>query len=481
MATMVTQKHSQTFYENLKARGLHSDGGGLYLQVGKGGRTKSWIFRYARNGHERHMGLGSFDTWNAKQAREKATRCRQMLDEGIDPIEQRKAQRHEQTLAARLAAKKDVTFRECAEMYLADQDWKLGTMAHARRQIPRFLYPKLGEMPVSSIGVDHVEQVIKPILDKKQNSTTRQILMFLKSILDFAEAHSFRAPGDNPARGKGPLGVRVPRLKAVRKREGEKKNPALDFKRIGEFMAALRAFRCQHWLGKTPIPARALELLALTGVRVEMVTSLPWNEIKWEERLWVCPKERHKTGRKTKQPYKVPLIDQAIAVLKEMQKLQQDAGLYREDGFVFLHGPSTDYRLHREVHARAAGNPIHKNSVWMFLKEAEGEHGWKDKDGNRISPKDGWLANDKRRISVHGFRATFSTWASENTEKHYDERDIETALGHVIGNTERNKYKDDVHIHRIPTRRPMMQHWANVCDRTEELPDNIERPSFRSA
>src|SRR5215469_11949979 len=44
--------------------GMYCDGGGLYLQAvpGAGGIVrKSWLFRFAENGRERQMGLGSLD------------------------------------------------------------------------------------------------------------------------------------------------------------------------------------------------------------------------------------------------------------------------------------------------------------------------------------------------------------------------------------------------------------------------------------
>src|SRR5262249_31361788 len=88
--------------------GLHHDGGGLYLQVKGNGR--SWLFRYGTH----WMGLGSADTWRLAEARERARRCRQQRDDGIDPIEARKAAK----LNQELAKAKDVTFRECAEGWM---------------------------------------------------------------------------------------------------------------------------------------------------------------------------------------------------------------------------------------------------------------------------------------------------------------------------------------------------------------------------
>lgn len=71
------------------APGLYCDGLGLYLQVSYFG-TKSWLFRYQRNGKARKMGLGPVHTVSLKLARQKAKYARIKLDAGIDPIDDRK-------------------------------------------------------------------------------------------------------------------------------------------------------------------------------------------------------------------------------------------------------------------------------------------------------------------------------------------------------------------------------------------------------
>ena len=44
-----------------KERGLHADGGGLFLQVARNG-SRSWLFRFTLRGKTRHMGLGPIDS-----------------------------------------------------------------------------------------------------------------------------------------------------------------------------------------------------------------------------------------------------------------------------------------------------------------------------------------------------------------------------------------------------------------------------------
>jgi hypothetical protein len=76
--------------------GRYGDGRGLYLQVTPTG-ARSWLLRYERGGRERAMGLGPVDDFTLDQARERARKARQLLKDGIDPLEARKDERAKQT------------------------------------------------------------------------------------------------------------------------------------------------------------------------------------------------------------------------------------------------------------------------------------------------------------------------------------------------------------------------------------------------
>ena len=58
-----------------KAKGLYPDGGGLYLQVNSV-TSKSWVFRFKRDGRARDMGLGSFGDVSLGEARRRAAEAR---------------------------------------------------------------------------------------------------------------------------------------------------------------------------------------------------------------------------------------------------------------------------------------------------------------------------------------------------------------------------------------------------------------------
>jgi hypothetical protein len=84
-----------TFLEasRLSKPGMYGDGEGLYLLVGK--TTKSWIFRYSKDGKAHEMGLGSFRVRSLAQAREKAREFKKLLVDGIDPLSHKRAKRTE--------------------------------------------------------------------------------------------------------------------------------------------------------------------------------------------------------------------------------------------------------------------------------------------------------------------------------------------------------------------------------------------------
>jgi integrase len=59
---------------------------------------------------------------------------------------------------------------------------------------------------------------------------------------------------------------------------------------------------------------------------------------------------------------------------------------------------------------------------------------------------------------VHGFRATFKTWASERTS--LQNEIVEAALAHVIGDKVEQAYRRGDMFEK---RRRLMQQWATFC------------------
>ena len=66
---------------------------------------------------------------------------------------------------------------------------------------------------------------------------------------------------------------------------------------------------------------------------------------------------------------------------------------------------------------------------------------------------------DKEKATVHGFRASFKTWATEH-EAGYDWNLVEMCLAHEVGNEVAQAYLRGKAIER---RRTIMQAWADYC------------------
>ena len=216
-----------------KRRGYYGDGGGLFLQVSASG-SKSWVFRFKEAGRLREMGLGPLHTIGLADARQRAQDCRKLRLDGKDPIEARRSER----MNARLDAAKAMTFRACAERYIAAHKAGWRNAKHAAQwtaTLTTYVYPFFGALPVQAVDVGLVLKAIEPIWTTKPETAGR-VRGRIESILDWATARGYRK-GDNPARWRGHLENLLPNRSKVRR---VRHHAALPYGEIGAFMAELR-------------------------------------------------------------------------------------------------------------------------------------------------------------------------------------------------------------------------------------------------
>ena len=362
---------------HLKKPGRYGDGHGLCLQITPSG-VKSWLLRYERNGRERWMGLGPLHTIPLKEARERATKARGQLLDGIDPLEARK---REHALRA-LEAAKTISFEEAATLYFDAHERKWRNAKHRAQflsTLKSYVFPKIGSMAIADIDTGLVLKCIEPIWQAKTETASR-VRGRIESVLDWATVRGYRAPGDNPARWRGHLSEVLPARESIRKTAH---HPALPYTQVSEFIAELRE--------REGVAALALQFTILTAARTGEVIGARWNEVDLKAKLWTVPAGRIKGGRE----HRVPLSDSALAILK---------GLPREanNPFIFV-GPK-------------AGGPLSSMAMFMLLRRAG--HG---------------------NVTVHGFRSTFRDWAAECTA--YPNHVVEQALAHTIGNAVEAAYR----------------------------------------
>ena len=105
----ISERLSALKVANHKGPGYFADGGNLYFRIAPSD-TRGWIFRFTIGGRTRDMGLGAYPAISLAAARKAATKYRELVKEGVDPIDRRRAER----AAHRLATARTLTFDECA-------------------------------------------------------------------------------------------------------------------------------------------------------------------------------------------------------------------------------------------------------------------------------------------------------------------------------------------------------------------------------
>jgi integrase len=387
-------------------RGLHCDGGGLYLQVtvAKDGErlNRSWIFRYRVGGRLRDMGLGPLSTIGLADAREIARKHRAKLLDNIDPIEEKRASRSKP--AIRL-----MTFDQAATAYIAEREdsWKNAIhRAQWRSTIRDYASPIIGKMAVRDIATNHITAILDPIWKDKPETASR-LRGRMESILDWAKVRGHR-DGENPARWRGHLDhiytspSKARKAKHVRVgRDGH--HAALPYSEIGSFVAALRE--------RSGSAAHALEFAILTAGRTSEVIGARWNEVDLDAAVWTVPAGRMKAGKE----HRVPLSPRALAIVAEMAAIKQSDYVFPGD---------------RE------GEPLSQMALLMALR--------------RMGRDD---------LTVHGFRSTFRDWAAERTN--FPREVAEMALAHTIGDRVEAAYRrGDLFAKRVR----LMHDWAKFCE-----------------
>jgi integrase len=360
----------------LKRPGRYPDGDNLYLRVSSPGNA-SWLLRYERDGRERMCGLGPLHTVNLAEARIRAKAARQLLLDGIDPIDRKRQEKQQRALAAAKA----MTFAQAAQSYFDQHEGKWRNRKHAAQflsSLRAYAFPKIGALPVSEIDTGLVLKCIEPHWATTTETMSR-VRGRIESVLDWATVRGYRT-GDNPARWKGHLAEVLPPRDKIAKREH---HPALPFTEIAQFVAALQQ--------REGVATKALEFTILTAARTGEVIGAKWSEIDFTEKTWTIPEGRTKGGRQ----HRVPLSKRALEILSEVP---------HEDGndHVFI-GP-------------APGVGLGDSAMGALLKRM-----------------------GHASITVHGFRSTFRDWAAEctNTPNHV----VEMALAHAIGDKTEAAYR----------------------------------------
>jgi len=380
---------------------------GLVMQVLPAG-GKTWLLRVTVGDKRREIGIGGYPDVTLAQARERAREMKDMIRQGIDPVEDRKAKR-----SALVAARhRGMTFADAVDRYLASKLDEFKNAKHRqqwRNTLETYALPSLGKMQVHEIAVQDVLRVVQPIWLTKTETASR-LRGRIEAVLSWATVAGHRT-GDNPARWAGNLKELLPAASKVAK---ETNHPALDIDDAPRWFANLR-----HREG---FGARAVEFVALTAARSGEVRGARWDEIDLERGLWTIPAERMKMKRE----HRVPLSNEALALLEALPRLEGNLLVF----------PAARGAILSDMTLSATMKRMHEADI------GNGGAGFLDRAS-------------KCPAVPHGLRSTFRDWVAERT--HHPGEIAEVALAHRISNAVEAAYRRG---DMVKKRRAMMTDWA---------------------
>ncbi|TWT20330.1 DUF4102 domain-containing protein [Luteimonas marina] len=271
------------------------DGGGLYLILRPdGGRWWRLDYRRPVTGKRNTLSLGTYPFVGLAEARDKRYAAKKLLAVGIDPGQQRKA---EKAVAADRAAS---SFAAVADELLTQRAQKLapGSAVRERRLLEKDLEPYIGSLPVSEVPAPLLLQALRKIVGRGAVETAHRARALASQVFRYAVATG-RADR-NPATDL--IGA------LAQPKEGH-------FAALTEPAQVGPMLRALHGYEGTPVVMAALKLAPLVFVRPGELRRARWSDINLEAGEWRF------TASKTGTPHIVPLATQAVEILKELQPL----------------------------------------------------------------------------------------------------------------------------------------------------------------
>lgn len=381
------------------------DSGGLYLLITPTG-GKLWRLKFRVAGKEKLLSLGAWPDISLAVARTKRDEARTSLAAGADPAREKQQAKHRAKVAA------GDTFGEIGQEYI-DKRKREGmadsTAGKAEFYLSR-LTPNLGRLPISDITAPDLLAVLRIHEKAGKHETTNRLLQLASRIFRYAVATA-RLTSDPTRDLRGAL--TTPKTKHYA--------AIIEPKRVGELLRAIDGYQGMG------IAKLALQLAPHVFVRPGELRHAEWAEIDLEASLWIIPAEK----MKMRKPHRVPLSNQAIAVLKEVHTFTGPSG------YVF---PSV------RTHSR----PMSENTVNAALRR---------------------LGYGSDEMTGHGFRAMASTLLNESGKWSPDA--IERALAHADTDGVRAAYHRGKHWQE---RVKMAQWWSDYLDTLRKGADIVPFP-----
>lgn len=266
-------------------------GRGLFLLVKPDG-SKYWVMRYQFEGKENNLSFGRYPEVSLVNAEKQATEAHALLADSINPSEVRKAAKASKTGV--LANSFEVVAREWAVSYFTNK-----SESHKERTFRRlesYVFPWLGNKPVSEITAPQILEVVKRIESLNKLETAHRTLQATSQVFRHA-VQTGRALRDPCVDLRGALPATVVKHMAA----------FTEPKEIAELLRAIDGFT-----GSFTVQT-ALRLSPLVFTRPSELRTAKWADIDLDAKEW-----RYRVS-KTNTMHLVPLSTQAAKLFAEMQ------------------------------------------------------------------------------------------------------------------------------------------------------------------
>ena len=293
------------------------------------------------------------------------------------------------------------TFREAAQAtFEANRPrWRDSKTARNWMQgMEKRAFPVIGNMRVDRIRREDVLRILKPVWTVHPD-VARKLRQRIRATLRWCQAHGYV---EQNAAGEAIDGA-LPPMPAIRTHHRALPHP--------EVRACLETVRASTASASARL---CLEFLVLTATRSGEARGARWDEIDLDAREWHIAAARMKTSTS----HVVPLSDPAMQVLGQARALGSGSLVFPSPIRRKQPQPLSDMTLMKVLHTVGYGD----------------------------------------RATVHGFRSSFRTWASECTES--DHAVMELCLSHAVGSAVERAYaRSDL----LEKRRALMAQWAAEC------------------
>ncbi len=277
--------------------GKHSDGAGLYVMVTvSGGRL--WRYDYRVGGVRKTLTLGKYPTVGLMDARLRHLEAVRSIEQGIDPMLERKRTK----AASRVAA--DNTFKEVAAAWLAKtaSTRMASTQARTARWLELELFPHIGSTPVDKITAQDVMAALRRMEARGLSDSMLRVKTITSRVMDFAMVEGF---------------IQANPVNAIRNSDNFTTAQTKHHSAITDpvaFGGLLRAIRGYSGHATT---RNAINLLALVFCRPGELRHLQWSWVNWKDSVIEVPAQAMKMRR----DHVIPLSNQAAEILRQQQDI----------------------------------------------------------------------------------------------------------------------------------------------------------------